>query len=225
MNEITLPHVDTTPTNPRHMSESAEHYTPKRIVDAAHEALGWIDLDPASCEEANKTVEAAAYFTRELDGYTKEWHGRVFLNPPGGLSDAEQRPVKPNCKRTGSCGLTPGHKHVGSESSQRKWWRKLVAEYLAGRVERAVFVCFSLELLQTTQEASVGSRGWLPLHWPICYPSKRIAYLKTGGAVGKAPPHSSAIVFLGKWGEEFDGFVKAFTPIGHVVIPYEWATT
>jgi hypothetical protein len=43
-----------------------------------------IDLDPASCEFANRTVKAKEYFSLENDGLSQEWHGNVWLNPPYG---------------------------------------------------------------------------------------------------------------------------------------------
>ena len=60
-----------------------EYYTPDYIVEASRQALGGqIDLDPASCEMAQKTVRAKKYYTEEDNGLTKEWSGNVFLNPP-----------------------------------------------------------------------------------------------------------------------------------------------
>jgi hypothetical protein len=41
-----------------------------------------IDLDPASCEEAQRTVQASEYFTADDDGLGREWFGNIFLNPP-----------------------------------------------------------------------------------------------------------------------------------------------
>jgi hypothetical protein len=68
-------------------SLSNEHYTPKRYIEATRAVLGEIDLDPASCEEANRIVEAKKFFSVEDDGLEQEWGGRIFLNPPyGGLA-------------------------------------------------------------------------------------------------------------------------------------------
>ena len=59
-----------------------EWYTPAAILDAARDVLGAFDLDPASNSEAQASVQAAKYFTKEDDGLRQEWPGRVWLNPP-----------------------------------------------------------------------------------------------------------------------------------------------
>jgi len=59
-----------------------EWYTPKEHIEAARKALTQIDLDPASSEIAQRTVKAKRYLTKEQDGLTKKWEGRVWLNPP-----------------------------------------------------------------------------------------------------------------------------------------------
>jgi hypothetical protein len=59
-----------------------ENYTPAKYVESAREVLGAIDLDPASCDEAQKTIKAKRYFTMVDDALQKQWRGRVFLNPP-----------------------------------------------------------------------------------------------------------------------------------------------
>lgn len=57
-------------------------FTPAPLIEAARAVLGAIDLDPASCEDANRVVGAARYFTEEENGLSRTWTGRVFMNPP-----------------------------------------------------------------------------------------------------------------------------------------------
>lgn len=61
-----------------------EWYTPARYVDMARDVMGTIDTDPASNPTAQRTVRAATYYTAETNGLDKEWHGKVWMNPPYG---------------------------------------------------------------------------------------------------------------------------------------------
>ena len=54
-----------------------EWYTPKWIIDA----LGPFDLDP--CSPIDRPFDTAkVHYTKQDDGLSKEWTGRVWLNPP-----------------------------------------------------------------------------------------------------------------------------------------------
>jgi ParB family chromosome partitioning protein len=97
-------------------SESVQWYTPPTYLDAVRDVLGSIDLDPASCDVANQAVCAKEIFdgTPEKDGLKRQWHGRVFLNPPYGTVDGESL-----------AGL---------------FCAKAVSEYESGNVEEAVIL-------------------------------------------------------------------------------------
>jgi len=106
-------------------SKSVEWYTPAEYVDAAREVMGKIDLDPGSCEEANKTVKAAKIYTEETDGLAEgnKWKGRLWLNPPYGrlagqfvsrlMREVEAENVKEFCIL------------LNSYSSDTQWWQPL----------------------------------------------------------------------------------------------------
>ena len=215
----------------RHTSETDEHYSPPWLVQAARAALGGIDLDPASTEVANAVVGADRIFTRADNGCKREWLGRVYCNPPGGMTDDEERVVKQRCGITGSCGLpggtqgSPGHTHHGIESSQKKWWFKLAREWWSGRVSSAVFVIFSIELLQSTQAKvpKVGDSGGdpsadlpIPLDFALCVPKMRVKYVRPDGTVGEQPTHASGVVLVSDDKETTRRFADALSPHGRV---------
>ena len=59
-----------------------EWFTPPEFLELARTVLGVIDLDPASSDKAQEVVQAEQYFAKADDGLAKQWHGRVWLNPP-----------------------------------------------------------------------------------------------------------------------------------------------
>lgn len=184
----------------RHSSATPEHYTPAYVVEAARETLAVIDLDPFSCEAAQRTVRAAKWMGGpgyNGDGWEEPWGGRVFVNPPGGKFDGQ--------------------------SNQKRAWFRLEEHHRNWLVSAGIFVCFSVEMLQTTQSKTpTGAR--LPLDFPICYPAKRIAYTRADGKVGGSPPHSSCIILVPSRVAQGDPemvrrFRDTFGRIGRVVMP------
>lgn len=206
----------------QHSSKSVEHYTPVDVVERARRTLGGIDLDPASCALANEVVRATRWFgdgevggqgnllhtVEPRGGLFREWHGRVFLNPPGGkLHKDTLEPVEAG----------PGL------SAAAVWWAKLWSEWDAGHVEAAIFVCFSLAVFRTGQVEGVRP----PQAFPFCVLEDRLDYDKpdeNGRRVAsKGAPADSAIVLLPRRGLGYDGamvdrFVAEFSPLGYVRI-------
>jgi phage N-6-adenine-methyltransferase len=93
---------------------SLEYYTPSWVLDAARLVMGGIDLDPASCIEAQENVKASIYYTKEEDGLIKKWHGRVWLNPP--------------------------YSKTNGRSNQEIWSSKLIEQYECGNVDAALLL-------------------------------------------------------------------------------------
>lgn len=70
---------------PCHVSNNSvenEWYTPPDFIERARRTMGGIDLDPASCDEAQRVVKAKRFYSLTDDGLTKKWSGRVWMNPP-----------------------------------------------------------------------------------------------------------------------------------------------
>jgi phage N-6-adenine-methyltransferase len=64
-------------------SNSGDWHTPFEIVAAATLTLGEIDLDPCS-NMGEPNVPAKLHYTEADDGLTKDWWGRIYMNPPYG---------------------------------------------------------------------------------------------------------------------------------------------
>jgi ParB family transcriptional regulator, chromosome partitioning protein len=92
-----------------HQSASGEWWTPAPYADMARAVMGRIDLDPASCAEANLNIRATQYFDIAMNGLTQSWFGCIWLNPP-----------------------------YTREGTQRHFVKKLFEEWNAGCIEQAI---------------------------------------------------------------------------------------
>ena len=59
-----------------------QSYTPEKYIASARTVMRSIDLDPASDDYGQITVQAQHFFSLTDDGLSKDWSGNVFLNPP-----------------------------------------------------------------------------------------------------------------------------------------------
>lgn len=59
-----------------------EWHTPPKFIEAARKVMGSIDLDPASSEVGNKTIQAETIYTKEKNGLEHPWYGNIWMNPP-----------------------------------------------------------------------------------------------------------------------------------------------
>lgn len=166
----------------QHSSKSVEWYTPAEYIEAARATMGGIDLDPASCILAQETVKAKCFYTKHSDGLSRKWSGRVWLNPPGGLIQ-------------------------GQGSSTLVWWTKLLAEVDAGRVQQALFLGFTLEVLRSFQPRV--------RDMSFCIPRQRIRFVDASGVPQKRPTHANVILLLGPDAND-SRFAKHFSRFGEI---------
>ena len=113
-----------------HNSGNNERYTPEYIIYLAHQTMDGIDVDPASCEIANRElVKATQFFDKEDDGLSQEWNGRVWLNPPyqRGLIEAfiDKLILEYQSKRTKEAIV------LTHNASETRWYGRLLEEATA----------------------------------------------------------------------------------------------
>jgi ParB family chromosome partitioning protein len=180
----------------KHNSGSRDWYTPQCVVDRARQVLGTIDLDPASSEEANRTIGARRILTEADDGLIARWVDwggdpiTVYLNPPGG-------------------------RRAGVRSQALLFWARLMETLAEGNLRHAIFLAFNAELLQVSQ-----GRAHLPIGaFPICAPARRLQLVRPGGQPGTSPTHSNLIVYVPGSVDRRWKFCDAFADLGSILLP------
>jgi len=169
--------------------KSNEWHTQKKYVDAARLVLGGqIDLDPASCPEANLTVRANRYCTKEQDGLRQPWCGRVWLNPPFSRDNVAR-------------GMESGDK---PRSILQAWVDKLIDEYRSGNVPAAVMLV-----------KADSKQVWFQplLDYTICLARDRV-YFNRPGQEPEKMMFGTAFVYLGP---DVSKFVAVFRKFGRVL--------
>src|SRR5579885_180283 len=167
-------------------SKSNEWYTPARYIEAARATMGGIDLDPASCELANRTVKVARYYTKEQNGLAQEWYGRVWLNPP---YSSDKSPT----------GMSGGKQ----QGPTALFVAKLIDAYSTGDVEQAI-VCVNADMV----------RSWFQPLWDyvLCFSSHPIQFLRPSL---KSEHHFFPTCFA-YLGPHEQAFIDHFSPFGRI---------
>ena len=172
-------------------SRSDRWFTPKYITDLVHEVLPQIDLDPASCHQANQLIKAKKFFNSDDNALNIERWAKVpvtiYLNPPGGK--------------------------LGNKSITGLFWQRLMALRGEGLLKEAIFMGFSLEHLAVTQ-------GYDPsvCNFPVCLPRKRIRFVSPDGNFN-SPTHSSVIAYIPGISNNTRQFKDVFSELGAIMNP------
>lgn len=102
-----------------------EWYTPSEYTEAARRVMGGIDLDPASSEVANRTVQAGRFITKEEDALSQVWQARsLWMNPPYS-SDLIREFTKKFALHVASGDVTEGIVLVNN-ATETRWFAELV---------------------------------------------------------------------------------------------------
>lgn len=105
-------------------SATPEWNTPQDIINRVLQVLGAIDLDPCSNNHNTPNVPAETHYTKENDGLSKSWSGRVYMNPPYGREIANW--VNYLCKEWERGEIEAAIALVPSRTDTR-WFRQLRA--------------------------------------------------------------------------------------------------
>ena len=100
-------------------STGNEWWTPALYIESVRRVLGGIDLDPASCSEANAVVKATTFFSESDNGLIQPWIGRVFLNPP---YSTNKEFAEKMCNEYAAGNSTEAIVLLGAHAIETKWF-------------------------------------------------------------------------------------------------------
>lgn len=191
-------------------SGNVEWFTPAEIVDAARGLMGGIDLDPASCAEANLTVKAARFYSREDDGLSKPWLGRLWMNHPFGIAERACCPDVTGHGCTKKICAKRGWHQTADCAGNEGWIEKLVEAWERDEVTEAVCITF----------ASMSEQWFRPLlQFPHCIPHGRTNYRAPGGGIAQGITKGSVITYLPSGPERIADFKRFFGKFGSIYQP------
>jgi hypothetical protein len=187
-------------------SGDVEYFTHSKIVSRVRLVMNGIDLDPASCEEANQQIRANKIFTKDDDGLSQPWYGRVWLNWPFGISEKCCDPTitgKPCHKKI--CQKRGWHQQK-DYAGNAGWVNKLITEFKEGRVTQACCICFAST-----------SEDWIQplMKYPQCFLNGREAYVKPDGLPMPGASKGSVVTGIGV---DINRFAAAFQDLGVIKI-------
>jgi len=186
---IAWPQYDNIITFPQPQGKSNEWFTPSKYIEAARAVMNGIDLDPASCELANRTVKATTFYTKEENGLTQEWYGCVWLNPP--FSD-ESTPTGPKGAQAGATTF---------------FVEKLIREYRSGNVKQAVL------LVNAKHDVSWFYQLW---EFPICFAHHKVRFLRPASGF-ESHMFGTCFVYLGQHEQKFIDIFSRFGRIARAI--------
>lgn len=141
-NKTRLGYIGSVPGTATPNRDSDSWYTPSKYIESARKAMGSIDLDPFSSEEANKKVKARKFLTAEDNALVCKWpltpaSGNVWMNPP-----YSARLVKPAVHRL-SCEIEAGRVRSAivlvNNATDTQWFQFMLSRcqavcFTAGRI-------------------------------------------------------------------------------------------
>jgi hypothetical protein len=188
-------------------SGAVEYYTPIKIIEAATDCMGFIDLDPASSLEANKIVGARRIFTKEDNGLSYQWTAQtLWLNHPFGKGEMRcpcphSRCTKESCKKRGY--------HIDYDiPGNADWISHLMEDYEDGRFEEGCCITYA-----------VTSEEWFRplLGRPQCFLHGRTNYRLPNGDISNGNTKGSVVTYLG---DRTRDFARAFSKLGTVKVAW-----